>query len=51
MIIVKLKKSTLDEQDRHLPVHDTVKGSHWVGVSKLTVKALTEERKNIIYAQ
>jgi hypothetical protein len=35
----------------YLPVHEMVKMSHCVGVPKVTLKALTEERKEVIYAQ
>lgn len=34
----------------YLPTHETVNSSHWVGVVKLTLKALTEE-KRVMYVQ
>lgn len=37
--------------DVYLPVHETVKSSHWVGAEKLTAKAPTEETKEAIYVQ
>jgi hypothetical protein len=35
----------------YLPIHETVKPSHCVGVPKVTLKARTDERKEVIYVQ
>jgi hypothetical protein len=52
-IIVKLSKSKLHVLDMYLPVHEMVKASHCVGVPgpKVTLKALTAERNEVIYVQ
>jgi len=50
-VVAELNKGTSDMPDMCSPDQETVKGSHWDGVLKETLKAAAEERRNERYAQ
>jgi hypothetical protein len=49
IIMVKFSEDILHVLEMCLPVHETARSSHWVGIPTVTLNACTTERKEALY--
>jgi hypothetical protein len=49
IIMVRFRKGTSHVLDVCLPIHETTRSSHWVGVPIVTLNACTPDREEVMY--